>query len=118
MSFSERYPRVLCFSREAVLLETRQQVLNKRYSVVGVNSVEEMMALDPGLEFDVVILCHTLSVNDCDFSTQFVRARWPGAKIVALSVEQKSCSEIADRVVRGLDGPRFLLNTIDQLVAT
>ena len=66
-------------------------------------------------EFDVILLCHMLSVEECDSSMQIVRARWPGAKIVALSVEQGGCSQAADRNMRGLDGPRLLLDTIDQL---
>ncbi len=118
MAFSNRSPRVLCFSRDPRLLETRRQILATRYEAVTVGSIEEIMALATDEEFDVIVLCHTLSVEECDLSAQTVRVRWPGAKIVALSAEQGGCSEAADRIVRGLDGPRLLLDTIDQLAVS
>jgi hypothetical protein len=33
-------------------------------------------------------------------------------------VEQDGCFDGADEIVRGLDGPRVLLGTIDHLLAT
>jgi|SRR5579863_6177813 len=117
MTFSNHSPRVLCFSRDPLLLKTREQVLSTRYEGVAVSSVEELKALDTDEGFDVVLLCHTLSVDECELSAQVVRVRWPHAKIVAMSLEQGGCFEAADRIVRGLDGPGLLLNTIDQLTA-
>jgi DNA-binding NarL/FixJ family response regulator len=117
MAFSERSIRVLCFSRDPLLLESRQQVLATKYESVTVGTTEEMMALASCVQFDVIVFSHTISAEECDLCAEIVRTRWPEAKIVALSAEQEGCSEAADRVVRGLDGPRVLLNAIDQLGA-
>jgi hypothetical protein len=117
MPFSNRFPRVLCFGRDPRLLETRRLVLARRFETVTVGSIEEMRALPVDEEFDVIVLCHSLSLEECDLSSELARARWERAKIVALSIEQGDCSLAADQTVRGLDGPRFLLSTIDHLVA-
>ncbi|HEY1578297.1 MAG TPA: hypothetical protein VGF82_14610 [Terracidiphilus sp.] len=117
MAFSKRVPRVLCVGRDPRLLETRQLVLAKRYETVTVGSIEEMRALPIEEEFDVVVLCHSLSFEECDLSSELARGRWRHAKIVALSIQQGDCSVAADQTVRALDGPRFLLRTIDQVVA-
>ena len=117
MALSTHFPRVLCVSRDPRLLESRHLVLSRKYETVTVGSVEEMRSLPASEQFDVIVLCHSLSSEECDVSAKLVRVRWPKAKIVALSVEQNGCFDGADEVVRGLDGPRVLLGTIDHLLA-
>jgi hypothetical protein len=91
-------------------------VLAKHYDAVLVGSLEEMRALPADKQFDVVVLCHSLSSDECDLAAAIVRDRWPAAKILALSVERSSCWTSADRIVRGLDGPSALLQAIDRLL--
>ena len=117
MALPGHFPRVLCVSRDQRLLESRHLVLSRKYETVTVGSVEEMRSLPASEQFDVIVLCHSLSSEECDVSAELVRGRWPKAKIVALSVEQNGCFDGADEVVRGLDGPRVLLGTIDYLLA-
>jgi hypothetical protein len=109
-------PRVLCISRDSHLMRTRQLVLATQYEVVSVDSIEGIEALPTDQDFDLIVLCHSLSSEECDQCVEIASTRWPQAKIVALSVERADCSEYADRVVRGMDGPRFLLQTIDRLL--
>jgi hypothetical protein len=118
MALSRHFPRVLCISRDPRLLESRHLVLARKYETVTVGSVEEMSSLPASGQFDVIVLCHSLSSEECEVSAELVRVRWPNAKIVALSVEQDGCFDGADEIVRGLDGPRVLLGTIDHLLAT
>lgn len=91
-------------------------VLAKRYDVIPVRSSKELAALRDDLPVDLVVLCHSLSADECDLSSSIVRNRWPHAKILALSVERSSCWKFADRTVRGLDGPTILLQSIDNLL--
>jgi hypothetical protein len=91
-------------------------VLESRYEVVAAPCLEELQEVTTDHDFDVILLCHTLSSEDCDLATSIARVRWPNAKIVALSVERSSCAKYADQIVRGLDGPRLLLRTIDNLM--
>src|SRR5436305_3833568 len=96
--------RVLCVSHDELLLETRQLVLASRYQAVSVRGIEEMEALDEN--FDAVLLCHTLSAEECGRATKIAQRRWPKAKMVAISTAEMSCVSFADQVVWAQDGPR------------
>lgn len=116
MDFLRLLPHVLCFSRDQRLLETRGMVLSKHYNAELVGSIPELKALSPDTHIDTVILCHSLSPEECDLSASIVRERWPKAKILAVSGERPSCWTFADKVVSGIDGPSVLLQAIDSLV--
>ncbi len=110
-------PNILCLSQNLLLLETRRAVLARRYDVVSIATVDEMIRLAPERPFDVVLLCHTISKEDCHYASEFARRRWPGTKILALTSDSASCvAEHPDRVVPGLDGPVALLNAIRDLI--
>ena len=110
------HSRVLCFSRDPQLLKTRGMVLATSYEPVMIGSLAELQALAGGPAFDVVVLCHTLSPQECQRSTSIVRRQWPRAKILALSADHESCREQVDEVVECMAGPRLLLKTIDRLL--
>lgn len=105
MSPLEQHVRVLCFSRDACLLQTRRMVLASRFEVVAIGSLEEMQKLPNDQRFDVVLLCHTLSREECDLARDIAHRRWRSAKILALSVERSSCLEYADRTIRDWTAP-------------
>jgi hypothetical protein len=92
-------------------------VLQSRYEAVAAANVEQVETL-PDSHFDVIVLCHTLATEECDRAVSICRTRWPGARILALTVERSSCEEFADELVRGLDGPAMLLNAIEHLIPT
>jgi DNA-binding response OmpR family regulator len=110
-------PRILCFSDDPHLLQTRRWILETRYEAVCVSSLQEMEQQTPADGFDVVILCHSLTPKDCESATQIVRRRWPLAKIVALASEWADC-ELAgsDKVVASNDGPIALLSAVEQML--
>ena len=108
--------RVLCLSRDHRLLQTRQMVLASRYSAIAVGNVAELSALPADLHLDVVLLCHTLSKDESELAARIARERWPGVRILTLSAERSNPSTYADGTIRGLDGPRRLLQAIDGLV--
>jgi hypothetical protein len=91
-------------------------VLARHYLAFAASSIEDMSALAGDKGFDVVVLCHSLSSEDCELAASIARLRWPHAKIVAISVERASCWMSADRVVRRLDAPTALLEVIDRLI--
>jgi DNA-binding response OmpR family regulator len=110
------HPRVLCVSSDQRLRETRRLILSKFYEAACVSGVAEVEVMPGSLDFDVVLLCHSLPAGEAERCVRIARHRWPGAKIVALSFEAGVYSQYADGVVRGLDGPRHLLATIDHLL--
>ncbi len=91
-------------------------VLANHFNVVTVGSMAEMQALAQDRVFDVVLLCHSLSSEECDLAATTARRRWPEAKILALAVERSSCQSYAQHTIRGLDGPRLLIQAIEHLV--
>jgi hypothetical protein len=114
---SENPPLVLCLGSDQRLLEIRGRVLATHYGAVSLGNIEELDALPATKQFDVVVLCHSLSSEQCDMATTIVRERWPKAKIVALSREGSSFLTAADQTIRSLDGPSVLLQAIDGLLA-
>jgi hypothetical protein len=94
MSSKSHPSHVLCLSRDSNLLGTRRMVLESRYEVVAAPCLEELQEVTTDHDFDVILLCHTLSSEDCDLATSIARVRWPNAKIVALSVERSSLRTI------------------------
>lgn len=109
-------PHILCFGRNPVLLETRCAVLAKHFAVLSVGSLEEMAQIRPSRPFNLVLLCHTLSAEECNAGSEIARHRWPGSKILALTSGSPGCTEAkADRDVSCLDGPRALLRVIQDM---
>jgi hypothetical protein len=110
-------PHVLCFSRDPLLLKTRVAVLERQYRVVPVGSLAEILELPFGSTFDLVVLCHTVSDEDCRNARAFIKARWPSAKVLSMTTGSRSCGvEQGEIIVRGLDGPPALLQRIDSLL--
>ncbi|MGI4826994.1 MAG: hypothetical protein ACRYFU_02220 [Janthinobacterium lividum] len=108
--------RVLCFSQDRVLGETRRAVLESRYDTVYVGSLDEFAALASGAPFDAIVLCHTLSLHERARCLQIAKASWPSAGIISVtSSPGKRASEFGS-VVFGLDGPEALLNSMHQML--
>lgn len=108
--------RVLCFSRDRVLGETRRAVLDRRYDAVLAGSLETVGALTSSVLFDVIVLCHTLSVEDCQRCLEILSRVGRMAKIVAVTVEGGSKQPTSDQSVRGLAGPQALLDAVQQVL--
>ena len=110
-------PLVLCFSHDQRLLETRVAVLSTKYRVVPVSTLGEIRNLLNRMVFVLVLLCHTLSDEDCKGAHEIVLQRWPSAKILSMTkVDRGCCEESSEPAVRGLDGPSVLLQRMDILL--
>lgn len=57
--------RVLIVSRDEMLLRTREMILGAFFSVNGAGRVSEARALLAGSSFDLILLCHSLSDDEC-----------------------------------------------------
>jgi len=76
---------VLVFSRDPLLLETRRLILEAFFQARGVGSVEDAQALLAMRRFDLIILCSTLSEQDCDRVLELVEYQKPRPQILILS---------------------------------
>lgn len=117
MAAPKHKSRVLCFGRDLDLLRTRTQVLARKYDAVELSDVDELECLPAEPAFDLVLLCHSVSLEDCRTSAEIVRDRWPQAKVMALTT---GASRVpygeADAVIMSLQGPVVLLRAIDLLM--
>lgn len=109
-------PRVLCFSRDCMLGETRRDVLQRRYDAVFVGSPEELAALATGAPFDVIVLCHTLSVEDRAACFELAQSVWPFARFVSVTAREGDSQPPFQKTVLGFQGPVALLNSVQQLL--
>lgn len=102
---------------DTALLEMRRLILEKHGVKVSIaTQAEEARELLRHEEIDLVIFCYTLSKEECDEATEMLKALRPDAKTLSLEAGQWTCAdEIADAVVSMLDGPKKLLEVVDQL---
>ena len=109
-------PRVLCFSQDRVLGETRCAVLERRYDAVFVSTLEELVSLAYGAPFDVIVLCHTLSVEKRSKCLELAQAVWPSARIVSVAARSSDRQPEFGAIVFGLEGPAALLNCVQHVL--
>lgn len=112
-----QFPQLLCLATNPDLLEIRRRVLLTRYRVTAVDRLDAMEALPGGSEFDVLVLCHSLSAEDCSKAVRFAREFWPKIKVLAISApgESQGQGEL-DAVVSGLAGPYAMFDAVEQLL--
>jgi len=77
---------VLSVGSDSRVLETRELILRSAgYSVVSALSIKEAAYLFKDSDFDVIVLCHTLSTKDCERLTGTIRASGSRIPIVCVS---------------------------------
>jgi hypothetical protein len=70
--------RVVCFGHDLKLLETRQLLLAGRYDAYTANNLPELSELAKQGQVDLLVLCHTLSEEECLIAAEIIRAASPG----------------------------------------
>jgi DNA-binding response OmpR family regulator len=77
--------RVLVVSRDQMLLQTRQLILGAYFQVEGAGRIQEAEALIARYRFDLIVLCASLSDNECQRVADVVADLNPRPKILTLS---------------------------------
>jgi hypothetical protein len=111
-------PRIVCFSRDVTLCQTRRWILQRRYDTTCILSLEELQELEVFEAFDAVIFCHSLSPAERHLGIEIARVRWPDAKIVTLAASSLDyfSGEDSDEVVMSSQGPEVLMYTVAQML--
>jgi hypothetical protein len=95
----------------------RDALLQRHHSRLSVVSTPLDLGAIPKLEsFDIAILHHTLSRRGARNASEYIRHRWPRAKILVISNEEEILDDplYDERVLPGLS-PESLLAVIAQL---
>jgi CheY-like chemotaxis protein len=83
---------VLSVGSDARILDARERIFQSAdYVVVSAMSIKEALYLLRGGDFDVIVLCHTVSTEDCQRLTSIVRAS--GSRIPIVSVASRGPGE-------------------------
>jgi CheY-like chemotaxis protein len=108
---------VLSVSFDPMILETRNLLLRSvGYIVVPAVSIRETIHLFRDGDFDLVILCHTLSLTDRERLTSFIRAS--GSRIPIVCVSETAAGERIASADATLDkDPAAFLGTLEDLLS-
>ena len=111
-------PTVLCFSHDATLLKTRQWLLEREhYTVLGVMSQGDFRVEICRTTVDLVLLCQTLSAEECRNATNFAAEHAPAARFAVLRTSRNKATPDGDAVVVDVsNGPADFLCTIGRML--
>jgi hypothetical protein len=101
---------VLVFSRDQLLLETRRLILGAFFQARGVDSIKDAEALLAMHRFDLIILCSTLSEQECDRVFELAEYQKPRPQVLIMGTP--GCSPpryAADHILMTESGPYQLL---------
>ena len=112
-----RFPRVLCYGHDEMLLYTRERILDREFFVERCNRLEgltEILARGP---LDLLLLCQSVPDAECEEVIDRARAESPDVKVLILhEAYPGSCSLRSDATMESLEGPPALLHEIHALL--
>jgi hypothetical protein len=82
----ENVPCVLVFSRDQMLLQTRQLILEAFFRVVGAGKINEAESLIARHKFDLIVLCHSLPHEELQRVLDLVDEQCPDTKVLILAI--------------------------------
>lgn len=111
---------ILMYGRDERLLETRQWVLQSRgYRVVTIVYPSDFAAIPLTPPIKLLLLCHSLSPEECDNAIALASARWDGIQSLALVADStRAPSGILGQLLHTMEGPEKLISVVGELVGT
>lgn len=84
------YARVLVVSRDEMLLRTREMILGAFFKVRGAGRFSEASALIKSNDFDLIILCHSLTEDECERLAMLSLDKSPRPQILAMAASSRA----------------------------
>ncbi|MGB6690907.1 MAG: hypothetical protein WBE76_23990 [Terracidiphilus sp.] len=108
---------VLCVGRDRLLLQSRKRILAKCFQVETALALAELEAMCARHCFDVIVLCHTLTISEREQVSELVRKKYLRPRILSLKREFESPSgPLVDKELCIEDGPEALVKTVAALI--
>jgi len=109
---------ILIYGRDRQLLNTRRLVLEHIGArVLVAEEVSYIAQVEPDKPIDLIILCHSLSKEQCLDALAQARTRWPHIQSLSLISGQYGCQPaLADHIADTAKGPQELLRTVAMLI--
>ena len=109
---------ILLFGHDPILLQTRRLVLEQAgYWVTQTTELSRLVCLVSLEQVNLLVLCHTLSMEECGRAAALVQTRWPQVQTVTLLAGDAGCRLTASSdQVDSREGPKRLVDTIAGLI--
>jgi DNA-binding response OmpR family regulator len=109
--------RVLVVSRDEMLLRTREMMLGAFFAVRGAGRFSEAKALLNTDSFDLIVLCHSLTSDECERLSVLAHERSPRPLVLAMSASSRvAIRPWADRQLGVDQGPYGLLKKCAEML--
>ena len=103
-------PQVLVVSRDGMLLQTRQLILGAFFSVQVAGRVREAEEMISGHTYDLIILCYTLSREECrDIVDLAAGQKWPARILMLTPNGMQAADPGMGNAMMSEAGPYYLL---------
>ena len=102
-------PEILCVGHDSVLNRTRRMILERCFAVALAQSLSEATALLRGRRFALVLLCHSLTDDDCRSIVDFIHSLQSTVRILVLGEERSQLQLAAQDEEFASGGPAELL---------
>jgi DNA-binding response OmpR family regulator len=109
---------ILVYGSDELLLGTRTMVLeNAGFQVFSAISSDGAESIMKSGEVALVVLCHSLSEQQCEAALDFAKRQRPALNTLVLTASGSPCSErTTGAVLSAFDGPRKLVETVQDLL--
>jgi DNA-binding NtrC family response regulator len=113
-----RPKRILLVSRDLMVLQTRKLMLGAYFDVNAAGRVREGKALLGEQNFDLIVLCYTLSQDDCLGIVESAQQHCPQAKILVLTAAGYAAKQVDIHryFLAAEDGPFTLVKKAAELL--
>jgi DNA-binding response OmpR family regulator len=111
------HARVLVVSRDEMLLRTREMILGAFFSVQGAGRFNEARVLLATQNFDLIVLCHSLTYDECERLAMMAHQKIPRSLVLAMTASSRgNLKPWADKQL-GVDvGPYGLLKKCAEML--
>jgi DNA-binding NtrC family response regulator len=111
------HARVLVVSRDEMLLRTREMILGAFFAVRGAGRFSEARTLLTNHRFDLIVLCHSLTNDECERLAMIAHEQNPRCQILGMTATSRAGMKTwADKQL-GVDaGPYGLLKKCAEMV--
>lgn len=90
---------------------------SKGYRVIAASSIVEMEHIDSADQVDLLMLCHTLTLEECGRAIAVVQSRWPKAKSLFLTSGRFGChQDLTGEFFDSMEGPEKLVTAVSRLL--
>ena len=108
---------ILLFGRDSILLQTRKWLLERcGYEVRTAEDIGQLKRIAEEGTVDLLLLCHSLLVEEAEEAIAAVSARQPQAKILLMLISgSRGTERLQVATVETHEGPAGLLSTVASL---